>query len=63
MIEKLHSFKHKIKLLLLFLLIALNSGCSIWKGYTPDNQSEELIEGIIDHYTGLNLDLSPNSLE
>ena len=53
-------FSSMFFLLLAFLFI---SGCSAFKGYTPDNPAEEFVEEIIKAETGLDLDLSPGSPE
>ena len=50
------------KIFTLFIL-ALITGCGIWKGYTPDNPSEEFLEAVIKSQTGIEIDLSPKSLE
>ena len=48
---------------LLFMGFASMNGCTSFKGYTPDNPAEELLEDIIEKETGVELDLSPSSPE
>ena len=40
-------------------LLCLACNLHILKGYHPDNVLEEFVENEIEHYTGLELDLSP----
>jgi hypothetical protein len=41
----------------------LTSCSGIFKSYRPDNICEEIVEEVIEHYSGISLDLSPNSPE
>ncbi len=55
------------KYIILLGFFALISGCAFidesLDSYVEDNAYEEILEEIIEYKTGLDIDLSPNSLE
>lgn len=52
-----------IKVILLVpLVFSFLSSCGVWDYLsTPDNAIEEIAEGVLDHYTGIDIDFTPNS--
>lgn len=44
-------------------MISTFMSCSMFQNYRPDNPAEEMVEGLIDQYTGFDLDFTPNSPE
>lgn len=44
-------------------MILLLIGCSLFDSYAHDNAVEEIIEEVVKQQTGLDIDLTPTSIE
>jgi len=52
-------------LIIVLIGFFLGAGCTVMKKWftEPDQPPEEIVEQIIENYTGLDIDLTPNSPE
>ena len=49
--------------LIISVIMVASCGTYFWKSYKQDNVIEEAIEDLIEHKTGIDLDLTPHSKE